>query len=465
MSRPYRILCLDGGGVRGALTTVILTRICQHHPNFLKDIDFICGTSAGGILSLMLASGYSAAECHEMYTFAAPHIFAHNPWRVINPTRARYSDKAKQELMQHYFGQRTMADLEMTCAAVAFRLDGRKSMTHSFFHREGWRPAVFSNMPLAEGLVAPDNDLLVWDAAMRTSAAPTYFPVYHGYTDGGVVANNPSILAVSKAMAHYPHVNTRNVAVLSIGAGSFPRHMNIFQQIHEERDAPLVVDGQIGGDFHGTNNKLHNTLAHNQQGLLAHADWGVKQWLPFLLDLLIDGESVTTEMVMHYLLAGNKMYHRLDPRLPKNFALDDVTLLQEIQDFAWTVDLTSTLDFVDNFFTYEEELDSSMAHNSLDSASHYHEAWLYEVSQQHMQQQQAETASQEAESLTSVFPPNSSPFSTSTSAPSAFTTEEEMAAAAILAEEAKVFNEAMDIEEEMPLNPEHQQQRQQNIST
>lgn len=356
MSRPYRILCLDGGGVRGALTTVILTRICQHHPNFLKDIDFICGTSAGGILSLMLASGYSAAECHEMYTFAAPHIFAHNPWRVINPTRARYSDKAKQELMQHYFGQRTMADLEMTCAAVAFRLDGRKSMTHSFFHREGWRPAVFSNMPLAEGLVAPDNDLLVWDAAMRTSAAPTYFPVYHGYTDGGVVANNPSILAVSKAMAHYPHVNTRNVAVLSIGAGSFPRHMNIFQQIHEERDAPLVIDGQIGGDFHGTNNKLHNTLAHNQQGLLAHADWGVKQWLPFLLDLLIDGESVTTEMVMHYLLAGNKMYHRLDPRLPKNFALDDVTLLQEIQDFAWTVDLTSTLDFVDNFFTYEEVL-------------------------------------------------------------------------------------------------------------
>lgn len=384
LRRPYRILCLDGGGVRGALTTVILTRICQHNPNFLKDIDFICGTSAGGILALMLASGYSAKECHEIYSYAAPHIFAHNPWRVINPSRARYSDKAKQELMQHYFGQRTMADLEMTCAAIAFRLDGRKSRTHSFFHREGWRPAVFSNMPLAEGLVAPDNDLLVWDAAMRTSAAPTYFPVFHGYTDGGVVANNPSILAVSKAMAHYPHVNTKNVAVLSIGAGSYPRHMNIFQQVNEERDAPLVIDGQIGGDFHGT------SMRH--QSLLNHADWGVRQWLPNLLDLLLDGESVTTEMVMHYLLAGNKMYHRLDPRLPKNFALDDVTLLQEIQDFAWTVDLTSTLDFVDNYFTYEEEADSSMAHNALDSATNYHEAWLYEVSQQNAATLQQPTA-------------------------------------------------------------------------
>eukprot|EP00349_Pseudokeronopsis_sp_Brazil_P011788 CAMPEP_0202976948 /NCGR_PEP_ID=MMETSP1396-20130829/81970_1 /ASSEMBLY_ACC=CAM_ASM_000872 /TAXON_ID= /ORGANISM="Pseudokeronopsis sp., Strain Brazil" /LENGTH=195 /DNA_ID=CAMNT_0049715181 /DNA_START=64 /DNA_END=648 /DNA_ORIENTATION=+ len=195
-------------------------------------------------------------------------------------------------------------------------------------------------MPIAEGLVEPDNDLLVWDAAMRTSAAPTYFPVFHGYTDGGVVANNPSILAVSKAMAHYPHVTPKNVAVLSIGAGSYPRHMNIFQQVKEEGDKPLIVEGQIGGDFHGTNG-----FSSYQQGLLAHADWGIRQWLPFLLDLLLDGESVTTEMVMHYLLAGNKMYHRLDPRLPKNFALDDVSSMQEISDFASTLDLTTTLDF------------------------------------------------------------------------------------------------------------------------
>jgi patatin-like phospholipase/acyl hydrolase len=60
----------------------------------------------------------------------------------------------------------------------------------------------------------------VWDAAMRTSAAPTYFPVYRGYTDGGLVANNPSIVAVTKAMAHYSNVNPKNVAVLSLGMSS-----------------------------------------------------------------------------------------------------------------------------------------------------------------------------------------------------------------------------------------------------
>ena len=56
---------------------------------------------------------------------------------------------------------------------------------------------------------------------MRTSAAPTYFPVFRGYTDGGLVANNPSIVAVSKAMAHYPNVNMKNVAVLSLGEFKF----------------------------------------------------------------------------------------------------------------------------------------------------------------------------------------------------------------------------------------------------
>jgi hypothetical protein len=163
LRRPYRILCLDGGGVKGALTTALMSRICEHNPKFLDQVDLICGTSAGGILALLLGAGYSPKECDEVYSFSAKHIFGHNPWRVINPFRAKYSDRAKQELMMHYFGERTMGDLDKTCAVVAFRLDGKKSRTHSFFNKEGWRPAVFTNMPRASGLVEPDLDLKVRD--------------------------------------------------------------------------------------------------------------------------------------------------------------------------------------------------------------------------------------------------------------------------------------------------------------
>jgi uncharacterized protein len=99
---------------------------------------------------------------------------------------------------------------------------------------------------------------------MRTSAAPTYFPVYKGYIDGGIVANNPSVIAATKAIAHNPHVSMRNVIVLSLGAGSFPRHAAV--------------------------------------NLGKNSDWGLRQWIPVLLDLLLDGDSVTIDMVMHYLL-------------------------------------------------------------------------------------------------------------------------------------------------------------------
>eukprot|EP01032_Pedospumella_encystans_P018061 gene18061-20572_t len=365
LRRPYRILCLDGGGIRGVLTTTILKRICEHNPKFLDNVDFICGTSAGGLLSLLLASGYTADECDAIYSFAAPHIFGHNPWRAINPFRAKYSDKAKQELMEYYYGGRNMGDLQKACAVIAFRLDGRKSHTHMLFNKEGWRPAVFSNIPRAASLVHPDVDLAVWDAAMRTSAAPTYFPVFRGYTDGGLIANNPSMVAVTKAMAHYPNVNPKNIAVLSIGAGNFPRHTEMLSKLSSRNENMAKFGAENPSD---------------KNNMLWRADWGLKQWIPYLLDILMDGDSVTTEMVMHYLLAASGLYHRIDPRLPRQIALDDVTAIQELKDFGNSVDLTETFKFVDEKFTYEEDFDNDV-HNSLDSAGNYHDAWHNTVPQ------------------------------------------------------------------------------------
>ena len=124
--RPFRILSLDGGGVRGILTLGLLKRIVKHDPLFMDQVDLIAGTSAGGILSLLLAAGYTPQECDDIYMFASPHIFGHQPWRVINPWRAKYSDKNKEEIFKHYFGDRTMIDLKKTSIVVAFRLDGRK---------------------------------------------------------------------------------------------------------------------------------------------------------------------------------------------------------------------------------------------------------------------------------------------------------------------------------------------------
>lgn len=70
---------------------------------------------------------YSPKECSKIYSFAIPHIFGFNPWRVINPFKAKYSDKAKEELMQHFFAKRKMKDLEKAVAVISFRVDGKLS--------------------------------------------------------------------------------------------------------------------------------------------------------------------------------------------------------------------------------------------------------------------------------------------------------------------------------------------------
>jgi patatin-like phospholipase/acyl hydrolase len=63
---PYRILSLDGGGIRGVLTASLLERLEEKQPGFLTMVDLFAGTSTGGILALALASGMTA-EVRDLY--------------------------------------------------------------------------------------------------------------------------------------------------------------------------------------------------------------------------------------------------------------------------------------------------------------------------------------------------------------------------------------------------------------
>lgn len=359
--QPFRILCLDGGGVRGVLTSIILQRIIRAHPRFLEEVDLICGTSTGGLLALLLSAGYNPRDITDLYTAGAPHIFQQDPWRLINPFSAKYDDTNKKEIFQYYLGNRTMNDLTKQCAVIAFRLDGRPSKTIGMFSkREGWRPAIFSNLPSVDGKIMPDLSLLAWEAAMRTSAAPTYFPVYNSYADGGLIANNPAMLAYSMALTHFPDLPSRNISLLSIGSGYYPRHSVVLQSVSNKKDIPLHFEGQ----------------EYSGESALKYSDWGIRQWIPFMLDLLLDGDSITTELVLENIL-NDSMYHRFDPRLEEPCPLDDVTTMKRLSDFAWTLDITKTLKFIDDRFLYDVEkgVDSDV-HNSLDISQNYHDAWL-----------------------------------------------------------------------------------------
>ena len=76
ITKPFRILSLDGGGVRGAFTATLIARLEQACPGFVDRADLLAGTSTGSIIALMLSAGYPPDLIKKSYEEFCPEIFA-----------------------------------------------------------------------------------------------------------------------------------------------------------------------------------------------------------------------------------------------------------------------------------------------------------------------------------------------------------------------------------------------------
>ncbi|WP_316980088.1 CBASS cGAMP-activated phospholipase [Shumkonia mesophila] len=223
--RPFKILSLDGGGIRGAYTAELM-RLCEEH--FGKPaasvFDMIAGTSTGGIIALGLGLGISAAEIYEFYRDDGRKIFPPLPsrklaffWRWV---RSVYSPCLKHEelesALQRRFGEHLLG--ESTCRLVvpAFMMPETEIAVFKTDHHED-----FLN----------DHATPMWKVARATSAAPTYLRgLEHEesgriFLDGGVWANNPAMVALVDALTDY-EISPDQVEILSIGTGNAPFSLN-----------------------------------------------------------------------------------------------------------------------------------------------------------------------------------------------------------------------------------------------
>ncbi len=297
----YRILSLDGGGLRGLITARLLQRIGEEsgHRDWLDQVDLIAGTSTGGILALALASGRTPEQVAEIYLGQGATIFDDSIWDNIRDigklVGAQYSNKALKGVLTKLFRATTLAQLRTKVTIPAFDLDNQAADPA----KRSWKPKIFHNF------AGPDSDgaVSVLDVAMYSSAAPTYFPSVDGYIDGGVFANNPSMVAIAQA------ISSRNVpaercaldeiVLLSVGTGV----------------SPMYVQGQ--------------TL-----------DWGYAQWIKPLIELLLDGVSGIADYQSTELLGDR--YHRLQPLFGPNesIKLDDVKKMPQMEAVAARQDLS-----------------------------------------------------------------------------------------------------------------------------
>uniref|UniRef100_A0A1A9WKE4 PNPLA domain-containing protein n=1 Tax=Glossina brevipalpis TaxID=37001 RepID=A0A1A9WKE4_9MUSC len=150
-----RVLCLDdGGGIRGLILIQMLleTERLSQTP-IIHLFDWIAGTSTGGILALALGVGKSMRQCMGLW--------------------GRNNVSLVHDLIPNYY-----TDIQSTC----------------------------STTPLPE-------DQLIWRAARATGAAPSYFRAFDRFLDGGLIANNPNLDAMTE-------IHEYNMALCSIGCNS-----------------------------------------------------------------------------------------------------------------------------------------------------------------------------------------------------------------------------------------------------
>ena len=309
---PYRILAIDGGGVRGVFAARILDRL-QQQTGFLDRTDLLAGTSTGGILALGLASGLSPARMAKLYLDHSREIFDASLVRKVTTANgvlgARYDNAALRKVARSVFGDRKLADLGKRVLIPTFDLDngdGPAPLPANALRT--WKPKFFHNFPGEDS----DGQEKAADVALRTSAAPTFLPTYQGYIDGGVVANNPTMAAVSLAL--HP-----------TGAGKRIEELRVFSL------STGTISQYVSGD---------------------HA-WGAASWGIRLIELMIGGTSGVADYECKVIL-GPSRYFRLDPVLGVNVALDDAGRVDDLYDWASGVPLEDTVAWLRGSYFFTE---------------------------------------------------------------------------------------------------------------
>jgi hypothetical protein len=128
---PKRILALDGGGVRGAMTVAFLERIeallCEHHGREVRlgdYFDLVGGTSTGAVIAGALALGYRAAQVKDFYLKLAPFAFKRQRWR-IPVLQAKFDARGLRKQIEEVVGNRVLSspDLITGFCIITKRMD------------------------------------------------------------------------------------------------------------------------------------------------------------------------------------------------------------------------------------------------------------------------------------------------------------------------------------------------------
>jgi patatin-like phospholipase/acyl hydrolase len=262
-SGPKRMLALDGGGIRGALSvgflkrleTILRERSGRADLVLANYFDLIGGTSTGAIIAAALAIGMSAKEVEDIYLEFGGEAFSDRGGpiglRRLGLFRGRYSAEPLRAKLQQYFGDRTLGDESVRTGLCIVTKRADTNSIWPLLNHPGGR------------YYSKNKDILLRRAVRASTAAPTYFDPENidlggdqsgAFVDGGVsLYNNPSLLlflvATLKGFPFRWETGQDKLLLVSVGTGNW-QSARSFQDIMRANlfDWGTTVPGMLMDD-------------------------------------------------------------------------------------------------------------------------------------------------------------------------------------------------------------------------
>ena len=293
----FRILCVDGGGIRGLIPALVIAelerRLQERAGAAGRASDYFhmfAGTSTGGLVALSLTApdpdhpnrpAVSADRAGRLLHRGRPGDLPPQPVpedphalglarAEVHARAARGGDRAPARATTHI--QHALRELIVT----SYDMTNREPY---FFKR--WR---------ARELPESDRNRPIADAGLATSAAPTYFPSHEidgrALVDGGVFAANPVIVAIVEALKRFGddphHLDQDDLLVVSIGTGlhedGYPqeqvRRWGRLGWVLPKRGEPPILGATLGGAADGADHWAHTLLNHPDDPHVSAAEVG-----------------------------------------------------------------------------------------------------------------------------------------------------------------------------------------------
>ncbi|MCH9611899.1 MAG: putative sporulation hydrolase CotR [Chlamydiia bacterium] len=211
-----RILALDGGGIRGLYSLRILQLLADDlfpKLDLYRDFDCLSGTSVGSLIVLSLLHKLPPSELITVYSTLGRYIFqGSNFFSGRKKSQAKYGSRHLEAVLKKVL----KADLQVKDIHDKFICIPAVELKNETTGK--WKSKIYHNFA-----ASPYANTPLIDIALRSCAAPGYFPAHENCVDGGVFATNPALAAFSTAID--PEMGARSVdeiSILNIGTGDNP---------------------------------------------------------------------------------------------------------------------------------------------------------------------------------------------------------------------------------------------------